>query len=124
MLPKGDGAKPIMEVVQRHYPTQRSTPVVDARLEYDLRTAVKPQSKRRKADQLVKHQAQWIELSFETWARKRSNVQIAIGAVFPYTCHVLHSAKATDYVAATWLACEPMLRALLGNQLGPKRSVR
>ena len=34
------GASPCLEVVQRHYPTQRSTPVLDARLEFDLRTTV------------------------------------------------------------------------------------
>jgi hypothetical protein len=36
---KIEGAVPWVEVVQRHYKSQRSAPSIDARLAFDLRTA-------------------------------------------------------------------------------------
>jgi hypothetical protein len=46
-------ASPIIIVVQRHYPSQRSEPICDARLEFDPRTALATEG-------VVKFQEQWL----------------------------------------------------------------
>ena len=38
-LAQVEGAVPMVEIVQRHYPSQRSEPIRDSRLQFDLRTA-------------------------------------------------------------------------------------
>ena len=115
-------ARPLLRLEQRHYARLGSLGVVDGRIECDLRTAVLPERKRRKNDQTVKYQPEWVRFAFDALAGKRSNMELAVGADFLHRCPVLHSAKATDYIAATWLACQPMLRALLGDEFGKKRS--
>ena len=115
-LQKAKGAKPWIDVVQRHFPNQRSAAIVDARVEFDLRTALAKNTKKRKTDRAVKSQPEWLEATFRAWSKKRSNLQIGVGAVFPYTCDVLRSRDALKYIAATRLACKPLLNAALGKQ--------
>jgi len=117
-LQKAKGAKPWIDVVQRHFPSQSSAGIVDARVEFDLRTALAKNTKKRKSDQAVKSQPEWLEATFRAWSKKQSNLQIGVGAVFPYTCDVLHSRDVLKYIAATWLACKPLLKAALGKQFG------
>ena len=82
-LRKADGAAPWVHMVQRHYPSQRGVPIVDASLEFDLRTlrASSKQSRR----QAVRTQPEWIKAAYAGLANKHSNLQFAIGAVFPYS---------------------------------------
>ncbi len=117
-LHKAKGAKPWIDVVQRHFPSQRSAGIVDARIEYDLRTALDKNIKKRKSDQAVKSQPEWLEATFRAWSKKRSNLQIGVGAVFPYPCKVLRSRDALKYIAATWLACRPLLKVALDKKFG------
>jgi hypothetical protein len=116
LLRSARGAKPWMEVWQRHYPTQRSVPVVDAYLEFDLRTANPRRKKRSRKKQSVKPQPQWLAASYDAFVRKHSNLQLGVGALFPHSCEVLRSSKALDYFAGTRLACKPLLAAVLGRQ--------
>lgn len=108
LLRKAEGAKPWVDVCQRHYPSQRSDPVDDARLEFDPRTAY-PRSGKRP----VKSQPQWLQATYAALAEKRSNLQVGIGAIFPYGCPILRSKEALRYFSGTWLTCEPLLRVLL-----------
>lgn len=115
-LRKAKGAKPWMEVVQRHFPAMKSSGIEDARIEFDLRTALPKSTKRRKACRSVKSQPEWIEATYHAWSKKRSNLQICVGAIFPYTCDVLHTRDALECIAATWLACKPLIKAALGTR--------
>lgn len=103
------GAAPWCDVVQRRYPTQRSEAIVDARLEYDLRTAfpsLKPSN--------VKAQLQWLQATYEALVNKKSNLQVSIGAVFPYRlCPSTANPEILDAIADVWIACKPLLDAML-----------
>lgn len=109
---QGDkGAAPMIIVVQRRYLTQRSSAIVDARLEFDLRTAF--QESRRGARAVVKVQPQWMDATFGALANKRSNLQLAIGASFPFGRSSSVGDKTfVDRVAGTWIACSPLLAAM------------
>ncbi|MFH1745551.1 MAG: hypothetical protein ABIG44_00765 [Planctomycetota bacterium] len=109
LLRKAKGAKPWMDVCQRHYLSQRSAPIEDARLEFDLRT-VFPRKKKQRS---VKPQPQWLRATYAALEAKRSNLQVGIGAIFPHSCSILHSKEALNYFAGTWLTCEPLLNVLL-----------
>lgn len=104
-LRKAKGAAPWVTVVQRRYPSQRSAPIMDATLEYDLRTAFPGGVK-----QPVKTQSQWLMATFDALSNKKSNLQVAVGAIFPYrACVKTKSPEILDYVEATWLACRPLV---------------
>lgn len=120
-LKKAKGAKPWMDVIQRHYPSQRSSGIEDARIEFDLRTALPKNTKRGERDRSVKSQPEWLNATYQAWSKKRSNLQIGVGAIIPYTCDVLHSRDALDYIAATWLACEPLIKTALGKRMKKTR---
>lgn len=109
VLSNAKGAAPWVVVVQRRYPSQRSAPIVDARLEYDIRTAF---SSRR--NQPVKVQHEWLKATYEALAKKRSNLQVTVGAIFPYrTCAETKSPGILDYIGNTWIACKPLLDVVL-----------
>jgi hypothetical protein len=104
-------ASPRAEIVQRHYPTQSSAPIDDARLEYDLRTLLKPRRASR-----VKFQPQWVKATYDVLCNKRSNVQLAFGAAIPYSaCRAVATPKILDQVAAVWLACRPLLDVVISD---------
>ena len=104
-----DDAYPFLEVVQRHYPSQRSAPVLDARLEFDLRTAV------GNGRSSVKTQPQWLEAAFYAMSAKRSNLQLGIGAVLPYGDPRMHSRGVLDVIAGVWTGCGPWIKAILNG---------
>jgi len=105
--------KPWMEVLQRRYRTPSSLPTVDARLEFDLRTAFESQKGGPKL------QSEWLRSAFSAYEHKRSNLQLAVGAFFPYrSCAIMHSPKALDAFAAAWIACKPLLRVLIQGEQG------
>ena len=105
-----NGAVPWVQVVQRRYRSQRSAALTDARLEFDLRTAFQQKSGKSK----VRVQPQWLDATYKALARKRSNLQLMVGASFPYRqCEATRDHKFTDYVARSWLACRPLIDAML-----------
>ncbi len=108
-LRKAKGAVPWVEIVQRRYPSQRSTAIIDARVEFDLRTAFPSRKK-----QPIKIQTQWLSATYDALANKRSNLQVAVGAIFPYkTCKITKSSEILNYIAATWIACKPLLLVMI-----------
>lgn len=108
-LKKAKGAAPWVEIVQRRYSSQRATPIIDARIEYDLRTVFPTRRK-----QPIKIQKEWLRATFDALANKQSNLQVAVGAIFPYrTCEVNKSPEILNYVAATWIACKPLLDVMM-----------
>ena len=102
-------AYPFLEAIQRHYPSQRSSAVTDARLEFDLRTAEGDDKAR------VKKQPQWQEMVFQILSAKRSNLQVAIGAALPYDDKRMHSRDVLDVIAGVWVGCRPWLKRILAS---------
>jgi hypothetical protein len=100
-------AYPFMEVLQRHYPSQRAHPVTDALLEFDLRTIGGCQRGS------VKRQPQWLQAAYSAISKKRSNLQVGIGAVLPYGDSILQSCRVLDVIARVWIGCKPWLAAVL-----------
>ena len=108
-LHRYSGAAPILEARQRRYPSQRSVPTMDAHLTFDLRTAFPCNSNGSK----VKSQPQWLQATFDAFVNKRSNLQLAVGATFPYrTCKATAERGILDGIAASWMACSPLLRTM------------
>jgi len=104
------GAAPWVIVLQRRYSSQRSDAITDAMLQYDLRTAF-PDSANK---QVVKKQSQWLTATYNALEHKKSNLQIAVGAIFPYkNCKVQKSSEILNYIADTWLACKPLLKVII-----------
>jgi hypothetical protein len=101
---KRSGAKPVIYVTQRHYASQRSEAVVDARLEADLRTAFVG------ADKRVRHQPEWVVAIYDSLVGKRSNIQFGVDVQFSYACPLVRSPKAVDLFADSWKAIAPLVR--------------
>lgn len=101
------GVRPVINIVQRHYPSQRATAILDAALRFDPRTAVQEDASQ---DGSVKPQPQWLSLAYEVMEKRKSNIQFQIGAEFLYAnCKAVHSEKIAQAVAAAWRACRPFL---------------
>ena len=106
-----DGVTPWMQIVQRHFPSRHSSHIEDARLQFDLRTAFqKPKGARKE----VKTQPQWLNAVYEVLSSKRSNLQLTVGAIFLYSrCKAVSTPEILDHVANVWLACRPLIRAVV-----------
>jgi hypothetical protein len=104
LLRKHKGVTPWFRGIQRRYPAQRSTPFIDARIDFDLRTAV-PKSGAPKAQPL------WLSSAYGAFVKKAgSNYQMQVGAIFPYfRCPELREADAIELIASVWLACKPLV---------------
>jgi hypothetical protein len=104
------GATPAIILVQRRYSSMNAVPTRDADMNFDPRTAFKPQGKRYKG--AVRYQPEWLRASYEALRHRHSNLQFQIGAIFPYDkCTATRQASIEDAVAATWIACRPLIEA-------------
>ncbi len=109
---KEPGATPFIQVLQRRYPSQSSKPIVDSVLEFDIRTAFEDMNGLQR--QSIKTQGQWLESSYEALREKRSNLELCVGVKFDYEkCQLIHSAKAEKLFVNSWLACKPLLDAIM-----------
>ena len=103
-----EGAAPWIEVIQRRYPSQRSEPIIDARLQFDLRTGFET------CETSVKEQPQWLTAAYDALSQKNSNLQLGVGAIFRYErCPTVQRADILDHVAQTWLACKPLIETMV-----------
>jgi hypothetical protein len=104
LMKKDIGFTPWCVAVQRHYPSQRSTPILDAKLEFDMRTAFSSD------DAKVKTQQQWLKTAYDTYCTKRSNYQLQIGSNLHYSRSKLASSKEVlTLIQGTWKACRPFI---------------
>jgi hypothetical protein len=97
------GASPLVYALQRHFLTQSSGGIEDARLSFDLRTIV-PGGQDR-----VKYQPEWAIGMYQALTQKRSNIQMGVGVHFSYRCPIVRSPMVTDLFVNTWFALEPVL---------------
>lgn len=104
LLRAQDGARPWFRGVQRRYPSQRAKPFLDARIEFDLRTAFR-------SDSAPKTQLRWLSAAYDCFVNKEgSNYQIQVGVLFPYDhCPALKGESAIDLIAKAWIACKPLV---------------
>jgi hypothetical protein len=108
-LRSAKGATPMIVIVQRHYPSQRATPVHDSLLRFDPRTAMGLSHGRKAA---VKFQPQWLRATYDALRSRRSNLQFQVGAQFPYgTCPTVRSRQLIGAIAKVWLASKPIVDA-------------
>lgn len=103
VVTRSPGARPMLYIMQRHYPSQRSPAVVDGRLEVDLRTMTGC----RKAG--VKCQPEWVDTAYHLLTHKRSNIQLGVTVHFQYSCNRVRSPKVVDLFVDTWVALRPLL---------------
>jgi len=109
----GRDMKPWFNGVQRHYLSQRSVPTIDARIQFDLRTALPSSGKRAKHK--VKSQLHWLAAAYESFLEKKgTNYQIQVGAILPYgSSPAISSRRCIKLVSDVWLSCKPFLDAAL-----------
>jgi hypothetical protein len=111
-----NGAVPWVEILQRRYPSQRSEPIIDATLEFDLRTAFGDQPGIKN---LIKHQGQWLDATYDALSKRNSNLQLAVGAIFPFDgCPDVRKPEILNHVANVWLGCKPLIDVLIGRRKG------
>jgi len=97
------GAKPTIGVAQRHYKSRRSYPEIDGKIEVDLRTIAN-----RKGTGL-KHQPTWSKAIFDLLIHKRTNMQLHIAVIFPFSAKYMQNSKAIDIMVDAWIAMKPLL---------------
>ncbi len=104
LLSKHGGATPWFRGIQRRYRTQRSTPYMDARIDFDLRTALP-------ASGPPKTQPLWLVAAYGAFVKKGgSNYQIQMGVILRYDrCPELQRSDAIELIARVWLACKPLI---------------
>ncbi|BAL76823.1 hypothetical protein [Bradyrhizobium cosmicum] len=104
LLRRHEGATPWFRGVQRRYSSQRAVPFVDARIDFDLRTAVASSGP-------PKAQPRWLSAAYGAFADKKgTNYQIQMGVIFRYDrCPELRQEDAIDLIAGSWLACKPLV---------------
>jgi hypothetical protein len=94
---------PVFRGVQRRYRTQRSIPSIDARIEFDLRTAFSSSGG-------PKFQPHWLAAAYGAFVNKNSNYQMQFGVVFPYEKSVeIKTSRAIDLIAEAWIGCKPVI---------------
>jgi hypothetical protein len=108
------GAEPQVVVVQRRYPSMSARPIYGAEMHFDPRTAFKIVGKRTRG--AIHHQPEWLGAAYTALRNRHSNLQLQIGAIFPYQkCPAVQRASIEEAVAATWIACKPMIEAARGK---------
>lgn len=92
--------------LQRHYRSQSSPPIVDARMSFKLETSLADAAGR------VKHQPEWMELFLSLLHAKKSNIHFAYAVHLPWSTPGLATRDALGVVAAGWTALFPVLKAM------------
>ena len=108
LLKKNPGAIPWFRAVQRRFPAMGAEPFNDAKLEFDMRTALPSVGP-------AKTQEIWLSTAYSAFVNKRgTNYQMEIGARFPYErCPKLRELSAIGLVADTFLACAPLVNLIM-----------
>jgi hypothetical protein len=109
VIKRSKGAKPMIYATQRHFRSQKSPGEVDARLEADLRTAI------RSKQSGIRYQPQWIEAIYSTLVNKRSNIQFGVDVQFRYSCPIIQSRNCADLFADSWKALLPLVTLALDD---------
>lgn len=113
-MPDCPGMEPRLRIWQRRYLSRPSPPLIDAAIDVDLRTLDGDRASR------VKPQPEWVGAAFDVLENKNSNLELQIGAKFPYrTCPVIAEPHVLNFVAKAWIACNPYIDVLFGAEDAP-----
>jgi hypothetical protein len=96
--------------VQRHFPSQRSSAVTDARVTFNLETS------RPRGTRLVKRQPEWVRLFAGLLGTKRSNIQFGFVAHLPWTAKGLDSRASLGLIVEGWSSMKPLLDRVRGER--------
>ncbi len=108
------GAIPWVTITQRHFKSQRSRPTLDARLDFDLRTFFPSPYKTWSDAPRIKPEPSWLQIVYPALNNRRANIQVAVGAAFPYeSSPATRNRDILMYAADAWLACKPLLRGMI-----------
>jgi hypothetical protein len=108
ILKKSKGARPFLNLRQRHFASQKSPGIRDGLLEVDMRTLAGCPAER------IRRQPEWIDAIYYLLAKKHSNIQLSVEVRFNYECPLVGSREVVDLFAYTWIALEPLLDFVLG----------
>ena len=96
--------------VQRHYHSQRSPEIVDARMDFKLETCHSDVDSGR-----VKCQPEWVQLFAELLRSKRANIQFGYVVHLPRETKGLDTRESLGLIVESWHALEPVLDMVRGN---------
>ena len=96
--------------VQRHFPSQRSAGITDARMDFKLETCDSRGGKRG-----IKRQPEWVDLFAELLRRKRANIQFGYVVHLPWGTSGLDGRDSLRLIAESWGAMKPLLDTLRGE---------
>ncbi len=107
------GYQPILRVVQRRYPSQKSAAIMDGLMEFDLRVAFGDESPDR--GPAIKRQPQWANAVFDLLQNKKANIQFQIGVIFPYEgCEQLKGRDADKLFISSFRALKGFVDGVIG----------
>ena len=116
VMPDCPGMEPRLRIRQRRWPTPSARPLVDAYTDVDLRTLGGDGD----SESGVKRQPEWVGAVFDVLKNKNSNLELQIGASFPYrTCPKIAEPNALNFVVRAWIACKPYIDVLLRGEPAP-----
>ena len=113
------GMEPRLRVRQRRWPKPSARPLVDAYTDVDMRTLDGNGGGDSESDvkRQPERQPEWVGAVFSVLKDENSNLELQIGASFPYrTCPKIAGPNALDCVARTWIACKPYIKVLFGGK--------
>lgn len=96
--------------VQRHFASQRSAGIVDARLDVKLETSLWKRGRR------IKYQPAWTELFTTLLRKKRGNVQFGYIVSLPWDTEGLQSRESLRLIVDSWMALAPLLDRVRGRK--------
>jgi len=88
---------------QRHYKSQRSMGIRDARMDFKLETSLPRQLGK------VKRQPEWLNLFSMLLAHKRSNIQFGYAIKLPWGTKGLDQRESLELISKSWCAMKPLL---------------
>jgi len=102
------GISPQIELTQRHFKGQK-TSFRDALLVFDMRTAFDDTESFTSPE--IKTQPEWLNVSYEIFCSKKSNLQLALGINFDYEkCEDIQTELAVDLCVKAIVCCQDFLK--------------
>jgi len=102
--------KPIIKILQRHYMSQSQPGIIDANLNFDLRTIQKDRKVKEK------YQPEWINVVYAAMRNKKSNMQMQIGVEISFArSKVVKTENALKVLEEAALALNPFLNVAFGR---------
>ena len=102
--------------LQRHYLSQRSPAIVDARMDFKLETCHSDGDGGR-----VKRQTEWVQLFAELLRSKRANIEFGYVVHLPWETKGLDTRESLGLIVESWHALEPVLDMVRGNAESAER---